>query len=534
MNKSLLFSAMAAIATHQANEARNPTMTEHNQQSGSADLSAATSETFALYKAVNEMMAHLGAHGEIDARSDQAEAVMAALHNLDGGKVAQRVEDLVEKAFMPRDQATRLAVSEYCAVNEPSDAIAASRRAAGGDVLAWAHEDGRVIPASTKAAAERDGGAMASSLAGYTIPLGPIPASLPDVAMPFDRKEFMRLVLQSACEIPDRDSPENQPEMLLLTTKELENIMTSAFENVDEDAELVAQPAEGSAGQAGQVAMGGLTTLLQAAGAMRMVRCHDGSGEPFAAYDKEIADRVVADLRAEMHALEDAVESAASPAEGSAQVATRDYKPGQWFDARTLDEMQAFYLSRLPAIREAAKEHGYAIGLHGSERRDFDLMAMQWREDASDKDTLAHAIAAAACGISRAGPYQWEEKPNGRFAVSMPICWTDHANPDFDKPSVGHIDLSVIEYPAAESATPAPKLAHGHRNDYFLLANARRIGEMPIHRIVRLPNWALASELFATGSNSAHQICHDAGIDPDGLTVARIDGDKQGVQRDGK
>jgi len=57
-------------------------------------------------------------------------------------------------------------------------AIAASRRA-GGEVKAWAHEDGRVIPASTKLAAERDGGAMASSLAGYTIPLGPIatPAS---------------------------------------------------------------------------------------------------------------------------------------------------------------------------------------------------------------------------------------------------------------------------------------------------------------------------------------------------------------------
>lgn len=49
----------------------------------------------------------------------------------------------------------------------------------------------------------------------------------------------------------------------------------------------------------------GLTTLLQAAGAMRLVRCHDGSGEPFAAYDKDIADRVVADLRAEMHAMTD-------------------------------------------------------------------------------------------------------------------------------------------------------------------------------------------------------------------------------------
>jgi hypothetical protein len=122
------------------------------------------------------------------------------------------------------------------------------------------------------------------------------------------------------------------------------------------------------------------------------------------------------------------------------------YQPGQWFDACTVDEMQAFYLSRLPAIREAAKEHGYAIGLHGSTRRDFDLMAMRWREGASDKDTLARAIADAACGIRREGAYDWEAKPSGRVATSIPICWTAHDNPDFDNMvSAGHIDLSVIE-----------------------------------------------------------------------------------------
>jgi hypothetical protein len=154
----------------------------------------------------------------------------------------------------------------------------------------------------------------------------------------------------------------------------------------------------------------------------------------------------------------------------------REYKPGSWFDARTLDEMQAFYVSRLPAIREAAKEHGYAIGMHGSLRRDFDLMAMQWRDDASDKDTLAHAIAVAACGITRDGPFQWEQKPNGRFAVSMPICWTDHGNPEFgDKPSLGHIDLSVITQQAAPAA-PAlrplddPKMAAYLSNEPWISA----------------------------------------------------------------
>lgn len=124
----------------------------------------------------------------------------------------------------------------------------------------------------------------------------------------------------------------------------------------------------------------------------------------------------------------------------------RDYEPGAWFKARTIDEMQVFFLSRLHAIRDAAKEHGYAIGLHGSVRRDFDLMAIPWTESASDKDTLAHAIAVAACGITREGPYVWEKKPRGRSAVSLCICLTDHANPDFkDMIGAGHIDLSVIE-----------------------------------------------------------------------------------------
>ena len=126
--------------------------------------------------------------------------------------------------------------------------------------------------------------------------------------------------------------------------------------------------------------------------------------------------------------------------------AVLNYVPGDWFKARTIDEMQAFYLSRLPAIREAAMAHGYAIGVHGSMRRDFDLMAMQWTNEASDKDTLAHAIAIAACGITCDGSYRWEKKPNGRAAVSICICWTDHLNPDFkDMISAGHIDLSVIE-----------------------------------------------------------------------------------------
>ena len=130
------------------------------------------------------------------------------------------------------------------------------------------------------------------------------------------------------------------------------------------------------------------------------------------------------------------------------------YTPGEWFDATTVDLMQAFFESRLPAIREAAKEHGYAIGLHGSMRRDLDLIAAPWREGAADPDTLAHAIAMAACGITRAGAYEWEKKPAGRVATCLPICWTNRHGVLSD----GHIDLSVMPAQAAQN-TPASALA---------------------------------------------------------------------------
>lgn len=127
---------------------------------------------------------------------------------------------------------------------------------------------------------------------------------------------------------------------------------------------------------------------------------------------------------------------------------------GDWYEAQSVDDMQCFFRARLPAIREAAREHGYAIGVHGSERRDFDLIAAPWRDDAADADTLSRAIAVAACGITREGAYSFEQKPLGRLAVSIPICWTSRPGVLSD----GHIDLSVMPAatpPAGERSTPA-------------------------------------------------------------------------------
>lgn len=123
------------------------------------------------------------------------------------------------------------------------------------------------------------------------------------------------------------------------------------------------------------------------------------------------------------------------------------HKMGEWFEARDVEDLHAFYMYRLPAIRDAAHAHGYAIGVHGSCKRDLDLIAMQWREDASEKNVLARALANAACGIYRdvGTDYTWEQKPAGRVATSIPICWTVHSEVFKDMIGAGHIDLSLID-----------------------------------------------------------------------------------------
>ena len=57
-----------------------------------------------------------------------------------------------------------------------------------------------------------------------------------------DRAAFTQKILLSVAEIPDRDSPEDQPEMMLVTSEELSGIIASAFESVDDAAPVEAKP----------------------------------------------------------------------------------------------------------------------------------------------------------------------------------------------------------------------------------------------------------------------------------------------------
>jgi hypothetical protein len=71
------------------------------------------------------------------------------------------------------------------------------------------------------------------------------------------------------------------------------------------------------------------------------------------------------------------------------------------------------------SIREVAQFHGWVVGLHGSTKRDLDLIATPWTENAAPFRHLLTALKEATgydrMGIDTAGP----DKPHGRYAVLL-------------------------------------------------------------------------------------------------------------------
>ena len=69
-------------------------------------------------------------------------------------------------------------------------------------------------------------------------------------------------------------------------------------------------------------------------------------------------------------------------------------------------------------IWEVAKTVGYAVGLHGSMKRDVDLIAVPWAEGAECADRLVNDLCRA---LNARTVGCWEQKPHGRLAISIQI-----------------------------------------------------------------------------------------------------------------
>lgn len=91
----------------------------------------------------------------------------------------------------------------------------------------------------------------------------------------------------------------------------------------------------------------------------------------------------------------------------------------------------------LAKIRQLAREVGYSIGLHGSLKRDVDLIAAPWTEQAAGNADLVEHLCVGL-PAERVG---WAEyKPHGRVAVTLQID-------GYFKP----IDLSIMPRIASET-----------------------------------------------------------------------------------
>ena len=68
----------------------------------------------------------------------------------------------------------------------------------------------------------------------------------------------------------------------------------------------------------------------------------------------------------------------------------------------------------VPAMREVARVHGYALTEHGTVERDIDLVAVPWREGAVDAESLMGALFTLVRAVYRqatwAGGWTDQEK----------------------------------------------------------------------------------------------------------------------------
>jgi hypothetical protein len=82
-----------------------------------------------------------------------------------------------------------------------------------------------------------------------------------------------------------------------------------------------------------------------------------------------------------------------------------------------------------PQWAEIAREHGYALAVHGSLARDFDLIAVPWRDEPlpSDPQAVINAITSKFAAKEVGGPPS--AKPHGRRTYTLSIgfgeCFAD-------------------------------------------------------------------------------------------------------------
>lgn len=104
---------------------------------------------------------------------------------------------------------------------------------------------------------------------------------------------------------------------------------------------------------------------------------------------------------------------------------------------RLKDKAPLVYPQMLEPLRFIARINGYALTVHGSQIRDFDLVACPWTDRAAPQMDLATAIWRETPCLNRLAFPAFEAKPCGRIAFEF-IFFNDEHDDWFA------IDLSVM------------------------------------------------------------------------------------------
>lgn len=82
------------------------------------------------------------------------------------------------------------------------------------------------------------------------------------------------------------------------------------------------------------------------------------------------------------------------------------------------------YAAMYHELAECARKHGYALAIHGSLSRDFDLIAIPWVEDAGSPDDVIKEMTST---FALRNVDSGTAKPHGRQAYSLACGWGECA-----------------------------------------------------------------------------------------------------------
>jgi hypothetical protein len=69
-------------------------------------------------------------------------------------------------------------------------------------------------------------------------------------------------------------------------------------------------------------------------------------------------------------------------------------------------------------LREKARELGYAVAVHGTLKRDIDLIAVPWTSEATDERTLAESLRLVAEEINGEAVMGWSMAGDAEFSLN--------------------------------------------------------------------------------------------------------------------